>query len=1197
MTCISKYWIGWFTIFICFFSFFLIKPACAQEAKLILPIGHTSALTSVCFSPDGKLILTTADDHTAKIWQASTKKLIATLSDHKLWVQYAAFSKDGSMIVTCSSDSTAMLWSSSTGAFINAFKGHNGSVYAASISSNNQYLITGSKDKSLRLWDIRSAKLIHSFPLFENIVRKVYFSDDDKTIICSTKRDLTVWDAGTYLKLNSITFEGKLDSELSPPLYYISNNKYFTQLKGDSLKISKTIDGSAVRTMKIQEPDHNFRCMDISKDGSKLVITGLGHLDLYDLQSGIKTASVKVDPGLCSDVKFSNDGSYLVQCVNSKAIIYQSSDGKIIDSLNGQSKILISGSLSRKGDKFVLYAVDKVPRLVDAKTGKLLYNFPKVAADDFSSEIRFTPDGNYLTIVYGDIVDIYDCLTYKLYAHLKVDGLVKQAIFNPRLNILTTASSEGLRVWNVSDSHLIRNIKFEGGIKSEEEPRFDSEGKQVVISQGSACFVYNISTGSLVRQFSVDDDAEIRYVNFSPDGTKIIVVNGAGKLQVLDIRSGNLENQIVINLMFDRQFQLSFDNRILFFLGRVGSRCIELKTGKEIQISTIPQSIQSIDYNSDGTLVLTTLVDHTCKLWNNITGKQIYTYIPINNEDYLVTDSAGHYDGTRRARDLLYYVCESEIVTLEQLRELSYEPGLAAKLSGVDPNPIKSFAINELSICGLTPLVEPLLSNDNNYNFRIKERKGGVGQVLLWVNGQNIRTYDRNGLKKNGDYFYLTVYFSEIKNRLYADRDNTIDLRAYAEKVRIISKSDPLLVMAPKVKLDKIKHHLYCISVGITKYKGDKLNTLNYASQDAADIEEVVSQAAKKLLDTSENNSNVTSYLLNTPNVAPVGAKQFLPYRANIRQVFAEVASKATADDIIVVFLSGHGVQHSDRQFYYLTADASAFELDGVESSSGIGTDTLLKWMVNIPANKKVLILDACYSGQAVESLHIKKEIPADQQRSLDNLNARTGTYILSASASGHSAFEMSEYGQGILAYNLLLGIKTGGGLRDNRFLDVSTWFKFAAEKVDEMAKENGERQEPKTFGNGDAAGIDVGMIDASVLDKIVLSSKKPVFGKSIVIDTDITDDDLGIGELIEDQLVKLSFQGKSSKLVFISNSHGTDTFKLNCQYKKNGETIKGKIVLVKNNRLYTERSINTIRENLKQEIIKIVNEVTEVLD
>jgi len=50
-------------------------------------------------------------------------------------------------------------------------------------------------------------------------------------------------------------------------------------------------------------------------------------------------------------------------------------------------------------------------------------------------------------------------------------------------------------------------------------------------------------------------------------------------------------------------------------------------------------------------------------------------------------------------------------------------------------------------------------------------------------------------------------------------------------------------------------------------------------------------------------------------------------------------------------------------------------------------------------------------------------DVPADEQRALENLKDRTGLFILSASASGQAAREYRPFNQGLLTYGLLSGI------------------------------------------------------------------------------------------------------------------------------------------------------------------------------
>jgi tetratricopeptide (TPR) repeat protein len=62
-------------------------------------IGHKDDARVACFSADGSRVVTASADNTARIWDAASGKLIATLV-HNSSVQNAQFSPDGSCIIT-----------------------------------------------------------------------------------------------------------------------------------------------------------------------------------------------------------------------------------------------------------------------------------------------------------------------------------------------------------------------------------------------------------------------------------------------------------------------------------------------------------------------------------------------------------------------------------------------------------------------------------------------------------------------------------------------------------------------------------------------------------------------------------------------------------------------------------------------------------------------------------------------------------------------------------------------------------------------------------------------------------------------------------------------------------------------------------------------------------------------------------------
>ena len=89
-----------------------------------------------------------------------------------------------------------------------------------------------------------------------------------------------------------------------------------------------------------------------------------------------------------------------------------------------------------------------------------------------------------------------------------------------------------------------------------------------------------------------------------------------------------------------------------------------------------------------------------------------------------------------------------------------------------------------------------------------------------------------------------------------------------------------------------------------------------------------------------------------------------------------------------------------------------------------------------MPALKQVLIIDACASGRVVENLMAQKDISSSTIRALERMKDRTGMHIITGCTADAVSYEASRFGQGLLTYSLLEGIK-GTALRNDRFVDI----------------------------------------------------------------------------------------------------------------------------------------------------------------
>ncbi|MEO9870756.1 WD40 repeat domain-containing protein [Ekhidna sp.] len=73
--------------------------------------GHQSTVTDIQFSPNGKLLLTTSRDGSARIWDLSdSRKLPIILDDHNDWVFTGSFNPSGSQVITGGGDEYIRTW-------------------------------------------------------------------------------------------------------------------------------------------------------------------------------------------------------------------------------------------------------------------------------------------------------------------------------------------------------------------------------------------------------------------------------------------------------------------------------------------------------------------------------------------------------------------------------------------------------------------------------------------------------------------------------------------------------------------------------------------------------------------------------------------------------------------------------------------------------------------------------------------------------------------------------------------------------------------------------------------------------------------------------------------------------------------------------------------------------------------------------
>jgi WD40 repeat protein len=90
-------------------------------------------------------------DKTVRLWDAVTGAPLQALEGHSSWVSSVAFSPDGKLVATGSDDETVRLWDAVMGAPLQALEGHSRYVSSVAFSPDGKLVASGSGDKTVRL--------------------------------------------------------------------------------------------------------------------------------------------------------------------------------------------------------------------------------------------------------------------------------------------------------------------------------------------------------------------------------------------------------------------------------------------------------------------------------------------------------------------------------------------------------------------------------------------------------------------------------------------------------------------------------------------------------------------------------------------------------------------------------------------------------------------------------------------------------------------------------------------------------------------------------------------------------------------------------------------------------------------------------------------------------------------------------------
>jgi WD40 repeat protein/energy-coupling factor transporter ATP-binding protein EcfA2 len=564
---------------------------------------YTGGISSAFFNADGSLILTTGNnqgqDGVAELWKLDGTR-VAILTGHTGIVSWGSFSRDGSLIVTAGQDKTARLWKAD-GSLVATLSGHTDWVTAAGFSPDGQRIITLSTDATARLWDITGAPVATLAGHKKWVIGACFSPDSSRIATASTDGTARIWLAdGTPVA----TLEGH------------TSDVYSAVFSPDGQKIVTASYDSTARVWR--------------SDGTLLAVLR-GH------SSPLNFAS------------FSPDGTQILTASTDNTARLWHTDGSLIATLSGHIDTVNTAYFRADGKQIVTASSDYTIRVWDLDR---LYAPILTSLAIPVMWTGFSPDGQLvLTAGLDNLARVYrldGTLVTTLTGHTA--GLTN-ASFSLDGALIATSSRDGTaRIWRTDGMFLTELKGHTGAVRS---VSFSPDSKLVVTAGvDHTARVYRIS-GSQVMVLEGHSDV-VWSAFFSPDGTRIVTASEDGTARIWSIE-GQLLHTIDNNGVPVNMAAFSPDGQMVVTAGLDGIARVWLADGTPIvSLEGHTQMVNWASFSPDGKLIATASNDGNVRLWT-INGKFLasveghtnwVTCASFNpNGNYLATAS---WDGTVR---------------------------------------------------------------------------------------------------------------------------------------------------------------------------------------------------------------------------------------------------------------------------------------------------------------------------------------------------------------------------------------------------------------------------------------------------------------------------------------------------------------------------------------------------------------------
>lgn len=1075
-------------IIICFF---ILEKGYSQNVEPIIPKGHTAWITAIDVSPDSHYLASSSLDNSVVIWDIDSGSEIRSIPlsgkiasvafiDNENIVSYSqqneiTFINIRNGLVTKNIQIDKFIFSNFR---FNQFRMI--PIYPLRLTPDRRYALVSDYSNQVKKIDLQTSSITSTFNTHTGYVNCIDVSSDGKYYLSGAEdKSFKVWNAKNETEYFA---KNNLGSPVLSACFFNNSSSFIIGLENGEIQIINP-ELNTTDSLVNAWSDIPVWSLKITKD-NKYLISGYknGEIKIWDLFSKKVIKSFEengVSPIV--DLEIIQDNILFASASYDRTIkIYDINNPKSIKTFTGHTSPNSAFSYSRENN--MLINSDSYGRIYfwDFFRAKLIKTI-KAEPNGYIVDIDFqNTRKQFITASWLKNIKLWDVNSQKAIKKIHFEDTTSFVRFIPLTNLVVVGMScnttkNNINILSITDFSIVKSINTGKRLSC---LNISPDGKLLVAGhKDETISIINLSDYStIMKKFEnliVDGFYDIRFINSYQE---LIIANN-GNLFNWNILNNSIEKYDVSGV---HSFDISPDNKYIitasgnqFLKNTYNIKCWELKT-KRLVFSIITETnVKFLRFIDNGNFIAG--MEDMVKIFDLKSQSIICNFLAIGTEDWIAFTPDNYYycskdiarimsfrgdnlkifpfsqfDLQYNRPDIVLQRIGCANIELIEKYNLAYEKRLK-KMNFTESMFKSDWHIPEIEIVNRNDIRMTTNNEQLKINLKIKDSIRVLDRINVWINNVPIYGSDGISLMEQESKMVDKKIGIQLSNGLNKIQISVLNNAGAESKKEIIETIyDPIEKRRPK---------LYLVSIGVSEY-ADREKNLKYAAKDACDLLNIY----KGQNDLYESIDSIT--LLNK-NVT----------LENIRMIKSKLL-KSNINDQVLIFISGHGLYDKDLNYHLATYNT---DFNNPTNQNSLPYGTLENILDGIPARNKILVMDACNSGEldkeAVKIVgdshkEVEKKIFKSSETNIISSNNsldlmkelfadfrnNTGSIVISSSSGLQYSIEGKEWGNGAFSHCLIDGLENKkADLNHDGQIMISELQQYVHDEVPKIT--NGEQQ------------------------------------------------------------------------------------------------------------------------------------------